>query len=370
MKNHTVGILTWRSGTKFAEPAFFRRLIKEGKELGATVFLFSPDDVFEAKRQIRGVTLSSDGAWTSKWFSWPDIVIDRYRYYPKPKHKNYLAFRKRPLFNYANSRFSSKWNVYQVLVQDESMRRWLPETAEFSKEHLLEMIDKYPVVYVKPNNGTGGRSIVRIKKVNGRYHLMGRSKHDNTKVVTQVTGKTQLFKWMERWIENEKLENEFFLVQQGLDLNLVPDRTVDMRLLIQKDEFGVWKITGVGVRVGGEKSSTSNLHGGGKAVDALSFLTPRFGTEKTKEILQDCCQLAYRLVHVVENHYGRMIEFGLDIGIDVNGKVWLIEQNPKPGREIFKGLKQPARYKQAVKRPLQYALYLLQTQRSENASSS
>lgn len=369
MRNRTIGILTWRSGTKFAEPVYFRHMIKEGKELGATVFLFSPDDVFEAKRQIRGFVPAVDGGWTSKWFGWPDIVIDRYRYYPKPKHKNYLSFRKRPLFNYANSRFSSKWNVYQVLAQDEPMRRWLPETSAFSKEQFLQMIDKYPVIYVKPNNGTGGRSIVRIKQVNGEYQLMGRSKHDNRKVIEQVKGKTQLLKWVERWIEDEKLENEFFLVQQGLDLNLVPNRTVDMRLLIQKDEFGVWKITGAGVRVGGEKSSTSNLHGGGKAVDAVAFLTPRFGTEKTKQILENCVQLAYRLVHVVENHYGRMIEFGLDIGIDVDGRVWLIEQNPKPGRDIFRGLKQTARYRQAVKRPLQYALYLLEADQKGNVAN-
>ncbi len=369
MRNSTIGILTWRSGTRFAEPAFFRRLIQEGKALGATVFLFSPDDVFESKRQVRGFVPSEEGGWTSKWFSWPDIVIDRYRYYPKPKHKNYLAFRKQPLFFYANSRFSSKWNVYQVLAQDEQMRRWLPETVAYSKEDLLAMIAKHPVVYLKPNNGTGGRSIVSIKQINGQFHLLGRSKHGGRKVAAQLSGKVQLVNWVENWIENEKLDNEFFLIQQGLNLDLVPKRTVDMRLLIQKDEFGVWQITGLGVRVGGEKSSTSNLHGGGKAVDAVAFLTPRFGTYKTKTILEECRRLAFRLVEVVEKHYGRMIEFGLDIGIDVNGKVWLIEQNPKPGRDIFRGLKQAARYRLAVRRPLQYALFLLREERKDKASN-
>lgn len=359
MKNNTIGILTWRSGTKFAEPGYFRRLIREGKELGATVFLFSPDDVFESNRQVRGFVLARDGSWTSKMFAWPDIVIDRYRYYPKPKHKNYLSFRKRSLFFYANSRFSSKWNVYQVLAQDEQMRKWLPETAEYSRENLLSLINKHPVVYLKPNNGTGGRSIVSIKQVNGTFHLLGRSKHNSRKVIAQLSGNDQLVNWVEKWIENEKLDNEFFLVQQGLELNLVPNRTVDTRLLIQKDEFGEWKITGLGVRVGGEKSSTSNLHGGGKAVDVLTFLTPRFGTPQTKTILLECRNLAYRLVEVVENHYGRMIEFGLDIGIDVNGRVWLIEQNPKPGRDIFKGLRQGHLYRLAVRRPLQYAMHLV-----------
>lgn len=45
MKKIHIGILTWRKGTRFAEPGYFSRLVKEGEKLDCTVFLFSPQDV-------------------------------------------------------------------------------------------------------------------------------------------------------------------------------------------------------------------------------------------------------------------------------------------------------------------------------------
>ncbi|WNC17327.1 YheC/YheD family protein [Brevibacillus brevis] len=360
MKRPTIGILTWREGKKFAEPAYFRRLLRAGQELGSTVFLFSPKDVRASGKQVRGFVLDRNGNWQAKLFDRPDAVFDRYRYTPTQAFKDYVAFRRTSDFLYANNRLANKWRVHEVLYRDPRMHRWLPETLLCNRANLQKMLGRHTYLYVKPLNGTGGRNILSIEKTGQGYRLMGRDKR-RAKIVTVIRSTDALQRWVERWTKGEK-----HIVQQGLRLQLIPNRAVDMRLLIQKDGQGDWDITGHGIRVGGEKSATSNLHGGGKAVAVPAFLRPRFGEARTAEIIRDCEQLAYQTADTLENHFGRMVEFGLDIGIDVEGKAWLIEVNPKPAREIFREMGALAQYKQAISRPIEYAMYLARTKGLED----
>nr|WP_208414473.1 YheC/YheD family protein [Paenibacillus castaneae] len=66
----------------------------------------------------------------------------------------------------------------------------------------------------------------------------------------------------------------------------------------------------------------------------------RFGPEKAKQISRECDQMAMKLMEVIEERYGSMMEFGMDVGVDVKGNVWLIEANPKPSHSIFLGTKE------------------------------
>ncbi|MED1950943.1 YheC/YheD family protein [Brevibacillus centrosporus] len=359
MKRPTIGVLTWREGKRFAEPAYFRRLLRAGQELGSTVFLFSPKDVLAQGKQVRGFILDANGNWQARMFDRPDAVFDRYRYTPTQAFKDYVAFRRTSNFLYANNRLANKWRVHEVLYRDERMHRWLPETFLYSRANFVKMLGRHSFLYVKPLNGTGGRNILCIEKTDQGYRLLGRDRQ-RSKISTVVKQVDAVLRYVDRWTRAEK-----YIVQQGLRLQLVPKRAVDMRLLIQKDGNGDWRVTGHGMRVGGERSATSNLHGGGKAMPVPEFLRPRFGDARTVEIVRDCEQLAYQTAESLENHFGRMVEFGLDIGIDVNGRAWLIEVNPKPAREVFREMGAVQQYKQAISRPIEYAMYLARTKGQE-----
>ena len=352
MSQAVIGILTWRNGTTFSEPAYLRRLVQVGRKLGATVFLFSHQDANLSKRQIYGFLPGGKGGWGRRWFPWPDIVIDRYR----KRESAYIRFRHRKLFPYANSTFSKKWKITKLLAEEAATSKWIPDTADYSKPQLLQMLKRYPLVYVKPGNGTGGRSILKVAATSKGYHLLGRDKSLRMRMARFESEKA-VAAWIERWVKEQRIQNGPFMLQQGLQLSLLPQRVADVRLLIQKNGRGCWDVTGLGVRVGSLSSSTSNLHGGGRALAFEPFMRERFG-DRMEEIRQECCQLALQTAATLERHFGRMIEFGLDIGVDVDGKVWLIEVNPKPGREIFREIGQAKTYRLAIKRPVQYALYL------------
>lgn len=368
MTQPLIGILTCRKGNSFAESDYFRRMIRHGRQCGAVVFLFTPSDVYPDKRVIRGYVPGAGRSWQSRLFAWPDLVIDQYRYYPVKKHAAYPAFRRQPLFPYVNNRFANKWKVYQLLASDERINKWLPEGRGYAREQVEEMLKRYGTIYLKPMTGTGGRSILRIEqKGKSRYMLTGRTKRC-AQVELEITDREEMLAFLDRWICDQKRGKEHFFLQQGLDLDLIPDRTVDMRVLIQKDGYGKWKVTGMGVRIGERNSSTSNLHAGGKAQSAARFLTSAFGREQAGEMMREAALLAHRVVRILEEHFGRMMEFGIDLGIDVAGRIWLIECNPKPGRKIFLQMNKPDLYQLAVTRPLEYALYLLRQQENETAA--
>lgn len=69
--------------------------------------------------------------------------------------------------------------------------------------------------------------------------------------------------------------------------------------------------------------------------------------------------MAHEIASVLEEKFGRMMEFGLDVGVDVAGRVWLIEVNPKPGREIFRQMGDTRTYEEAITRPVSFALHLI-----------
>lgn len=354
MKKPIIGILTWRQGRRFEEPNYLRELIKEGHKLGSIIYLFSHNDILVKNKKIKGFIPDSGQGWKSQVFPWPDVVIDRCR----KGEPGYRTLRKqKSLFKYANNPFTNKWNATRLFGHEPTLNRWVPKTIEYTPKNLLDMLKQFPILYLKPGNGTGGRSIMRITQSKDGLHLLGRSRNLHVKSAT-FHSPTALATAVHSWASKEKIRNGNFMIQQGLDLELISKRVADIRLLIQKDENGEWGITGLGVRVGPKHSPTSNLHNGGKPVPFEKLIRERFGEEMSSTIQEECSELAFHVVKFIENHFGNMMEFGLDIGVDVNGKVWLIEVNPKPGREIFKELGLTELYRKSIQRPIQYALHL------------
>lgn len=362
MTKPVIGILTWRNGTRFEEPGYLKRLIRAGERLGAIVYLFSYQDVDLRQRKIRGFIPSTSDAWQS-WqsqrFPWPDVVIDRCR---KGEDGYKQLRRQKDLFMYANGTYTNKWTATQLFSQEENLQRWIPQTVAYSPIQLAEMLKQYPIIYLKPGNGTGGRSILKIERTDEGFLLLGRARN-LIKKSARFRSPVSLIRWINSWVEKEKIRNGNFMIQQGLDLSLFPQRVADTRLLIQKNEQGEWQVTGLGVRVGPKGSPTSNLHGGGKPLSFQKVMVERFGLEKAKMIYNECHELATQIVKTIEKYFGSMMEFGLDIGIDVKGNVWLIEVNPKPGREIFKELGNQKLYNQSIERPIQYAMHLVKTKK-------
>lgn len=350
-----VGVWTRRIGRSFIEPLYFRGLFREGRKLGALVYFFSEEDVREKKKRIFGFTPDANGRWVQAMHPWPDIVIDRRRSRWTPAFRR---LRRKGLFTMASSPYAMKGKATGILAGTEEVRRWIPETVDYSPAGLKQMMERFPIVYVKPGNGTGGGSVVRIAREGGQWKVWGRELRSSLRQARLGTAE-QVQGWVGRWVDAQRVRNGTFIVQQGLNSKLVPNRVVDHRLLIQKNGKGKWEVTGIATRIGGPNSPTTNLlYGDGKARKFDAFLKERFGWKKADRIRTECKEMAHALVRSIEARFGPMMEFGMDVGIEPSGKVWLIEANPKPSRDVFLKTGERRVYATAVRRPLEYALYL------------
>jgi hypothetical protein len=350
------------NGKQLEERSFFRKLAIHGKKLGVQPFVFTPDDVDANTNMIYAQYYdTSSKKWKRKWIAFPSLIYDRCRYHGVDNYRKLMQFRNRYKLNYLSRPLANKWTMHQVLSESEDIAPHLPHTVNYtSSKALHRMLTTYRTVYLKPYNGTGGRGIIRIERAGpNAYLLQGRDQQRRILAPRRVT-KRQIPLALSGLQITER-----YVVQQGIPLTLGNDRIHDFRMLVQKNGSGEWEITGCAGRIGPKCSVTSNLHGGGKAVSMEKILRIRFpDTDKVEQIKQDAYRLGIDVVEHLEKRFGDFCEAGIDLGIDPSGRVWLLEVNPKPSREVFYRIGELETYRKAITRPLEYALWMHERNKS------
>ncbi len=358
----SLGVLAvYRSSKQVLEErSFFKQLIIAGKSLDVDVYIFTPNQVDERNNRIYAHSYDpSHGQWTRKWIPYPDLFYDRTRYQSDAHYKEVTQFKKRnPNLRFISVPLTNKWNLHQVLVRKPSMKSFLPSTKLYLRfNDLRQELLQHGLVFLKPINGTGGRGILRIQRLlNGNYAIQGRTQSRRI-IAEQRVNMPKL-----RAMIIQMKASKRFIIQQGIDLRLTTGNVHDYRLLIQKNGSGKWEMTGCVGRIGALRSVTSNLHGGGRAMPMLKLLKIWFKNEKqATTVAKDMERFSYQLVETLESSYGRLCELALDIAIDHSGRVWLLEVNTKPAREIFARVGDQSTYRKAVRRPIEFAKWIYQS---------
>lgn len=359
MSQLKLGIMTLylNNRKQIEEKSYLRRLLTESRNLGIEAFLFTPEDVDHTNARILAIHYDPGrGRWKKAWTDFPDMIFDRCRFQPTERFKQLNEFRSRyPQLHYLNRPLSNKWRIHQLFSQNPLIKHHLPDTKLFKNgSGLLRFIAKHRVVFLKPVNGTGGRGILRISKLDNHSYLIQGRDNERRIITEQTLGTRSLLRKAYAWAGSRN-----YLMQQGIDIFLRNGRVHDFRLLIQKNGSGKWEVTGCAGRVGAARSITSNLHGGGRAVEMEKLLRMRFDRDALiQSIREEAETLSKDIVNQLEEEYGRLCELALDLAVDRDGRVWLIEINPKPGRNIFLQVHDPETYRTAVVRPLEYARWL------------
>ncbi|TFE30881.1 YheC/YheD family protein [Cohnella luojiensis] len=332
-------------------------MIRAGKRIGISVFVFTPQDVEDRSGKIHAMVYNSDTKkWGRRWVRFPNVVYDRCRIQKSYRFQQLLAFRKRySHLLFLNRPLRNKWTIYRTLGKVPAFRSHLPITKLYqSSEDVAMLLKKFPTVYLKPINGTGGRGILRIdRRKDGTLLLQGRN-HSRKIVQPRHVSRSSLSSALSSW----DMHGDRYIVQQGLNIKLPSGRIHDYRMLVQKNGSGSWEVTGCAGRVGPFRSITSNLHGGGEAATMNSLLRQWIGSDETiTQIRETAEKFGISVARHLDGAYGALCELALDLAIDRRGKVWLLEVNPKPSREVFKRAGERDVYRKAIVRPIEYALW-------------
>ncbi|MDF2660027.1 MAG: hypothetical protein K0Q94_2818 [Paenibacillus sp.] len=361
ISGNTVGIMVCPSAgdPPFSEKQYYRRLSLLGQKLGLAVFVFFPHRIDWERRRVLGYRYNASGSrWEKRLYPLPETVYDRCFY---SDAKLYAEFREpiRRLMQTPGTRFlgyglKGKWSVHQMMIRDEALSPYIPETELLQSPADIERwLEEKGELFLKPHGGSQGKGVLRVTREENGYAVNGRS-HRNEAVRSGFRSKRRLLDWIAAFTGGRK-----YLIQPYLILTTTEGEAFDIRALVQKNRTGRWELTGIAVRRGAPGSVTSNLHGGGHAEEALPFLRQQYGRPAAETIESSVRELALRIPYVLEQYHGRLVELGVDIGVDTAGHVWILEANSKPGRSSFAVLTDKKVRLDSIRNPILYAKFLI-----------
>jgi glutathione synthase/RimK-type ligase-like ATP-grasp enzyme len=355
-----IGIMVSESqiNLPFAQQRFFVHLSQIGAKWGFLVYVFSPLQVDCASISVQGCRYLPTG-WIWKTFPLPDLIYDRAFFGNKQQYQRHMTalhvlqqLKKTP---YLGRSLKGKWAVHKVLIKHPLISAHLPVT-ELLREpsQLFHWFNEYPSIVIKPESGSQGKGVLVITKTTAAdYSLLGRNLQ-NQSISKHLANSFSLRDWLIDFMGKRS-----YLLQRYLRLQTEQGVAYDIRVLMQKGSNGQWNQTGMAARVGEPTSITSNLHGGGTATEVFPWLTKQFHANRAQAILDKINALSALIPPFLEQHFGRLAELGLDIGVEPDGGVWVIEVNSKPGRTAAHCFSNPNAFNQAMSNPMLYARYLL-----------
>lgn len=341
------------NGRPFGPQSYFiKQLITNGRKFGQICFGFSPFSINWASRTVTGYTYGSKG-WVKRTYPMPEVVYPRERGYSATinRIRNRMEAHGVKLLN---PKLIGKWQTHKILSQNPDLLPFIPETqliTNFGK--VGTMIKKYRGVYLKPVTGSQGKNIIKVthKKGSGyEYHYLMNNQVHHGRAATLQQLRQHLYRVM---------GNRRYIVQKQINLIRTRGNILDVRVMVQKDNRGRWGITGMAVRVGKHGAITSNISSGGYGRRVRGVLESKFASrEKVDEIIQQIEQVALKAASTLEQGIGNAGEMGIDIGIDQNGRVWFIEANLRPARQVFTLIGDTRTRIKSVQTPLLYARHL------------
>jgi uncharacterized circularly permuted ATP-grasp superfamily protein len=237
------------------------------------------------------------------------------------------------------ARSKSKWSKYRIVRGVRSLRSHVPKSKPFSKSSLESMLAKYGRVIVKPLHGWGGKGVMRVRGASGggveiRYKRSKKTYSSLSKAIRYIRGKAK---------------GKALLVQRYIRLAQVKGRPFDLRVMVQrrKTSSSKWKVTGRLAKVAGKGYLITNVQRShGKVMGAESALRASDvkgnSASRRGRILKEVDRVSLVGAKALSRKYRFIHTVGMDIGIDRDGKAWMIEPNFTPSLSLFKKLSKKA----------------------------
>jgi len=299
---------------------------------GAFVYFFTPDSLIGNGTLISGWIL--DGEWRQQILPLAEVIYNRL---PSRKAENQPAVQRfihetARYYNIAlfNERFLDKHEVFELLASNEGIASHLPESQLFTQfEQLQHMLHKHPILYVKPIHGSMGRGIYRITMLPNQGFGLERANTSST-LISKFTTLKGLYTSL-----RPKLKKRKYQLQQGLSLIQIGRRPVDFRALVQKNGSGEWSVTSIVARTAGNEQFVANVAKGGSIGSVMTTLpkTNLLQHIDHEAVFQSLKATAVKIANIIgEQLSEHFAELGIDLAVDVQGKVWLLEVNSKPSK--------------------------------------
>ncbi|MFY0542654.1 YheC/YheD family protein [Brevibacillus sp. H7] len=224
------------------------------------------------------------------------------------------------------ARSKTKYTKYAVLRREPSLHPALPETLPLALANMSRLLGKYSKVVAKPSTGSRGAGVIMVSSQgHNRYSVhYGRVRHTCkglNRTYTHVRSKVK----------------RSYIVQRGISLATVNGRPFDIRVMVQRRIGGNWVITGMLAKVAGPGYIVTNIgRSKGKVLPLRTAIRLSSACRLSQAaIIRRIRSVALRAARRLATYYTSQRVFGLDMGIDSSGRVWIIEANLTPDITLF-----------------------------------
>lgn len=231
----------------------------------------------------------------------------------------------------------SKLKKTRTLQKDKQISEFIPATITYGYNNLQEMLSRFPLIFIKPDQGSKGFKVAAVKKHFGGFSVHFNSQELKMKTLDEVS---EFFK--------EYSQGKKFLIQQGIDVLKVDDRPFNLRIWVQKPHQ-TWKVTGITAVLAAPNKLITNYQQGGTLLSFERVMSKTAGNDmnKVKELTNQLLYIGKHASEVLNQRYKGLRELGIDIGIDQSFWPWILEVNTKP--MIIIGNPQIRRYHSIIK---------------------
>jgi hypothetical protein len=316
------------------------------EQINGVLFVFCEEHIDFSNEKITGYLYdpSVPDHWRKCVLPFPGAIFRRVEL----SQKTLKGLKEKMGESFFNAQYFDKWQFWDWLSPFEELKEHLAETTnKVTLANVDKFIEKYNGVYLKLKDGSRGKGIYYIEKVEGQYVIMKNYQDDITKL-------------SEDQMANFLSKHSLYLLQQPIRLHTFEDRKVDYRVMLQKNETGHWQCTGIIARFGNTNAISSNFKANGFALEGTSALKTQFGYDeltafkKYQEIIRICTEMACK----VDDISGAYADLGIDVGIDENDKIWVIEMNKRPDHDFPLIIKDRKMYYLVKSNPVLYAKYI------------
>ncbi|QOR67387.1 YheC/YheD family protein [Cytobacillus suaedae] len=319
------------------------------------VYRFIPTSIDPSTEKVHGEKFNHEtGEWETAVFDIPMYLYDRCFYGDDP-----LSVRSQPIMNWLKNRpystfiglgLPNKWEIYNVLRTDEELAAYTPKTIKASSvPKIINKLIKDKKLLLKPKNGSQGKGIIGLIVTKGKVEALT---HKNQKLITKsFLSKSEFSNWL-----NQLLSSRDYMCQQLLPLQDEDNHPFDIRILLQKNENGEWIEQGRGIRRGLKDHLISNINAGAEVLNYDDWVNAL--PIQQQALLTDGITTVLNLVpKLLEREFVNLFELGIDIGFGLDGGVWILDINSKPGRKVILQSKE-GKADELYSAPLRYCSYL------------
>lgn len=324
-----IGLLISHEDNQLTLSRFNKMLVygKEYAKIHGAIVVFALNKVDKESRLIEGYCYNPvNKFWQKGVFPYPSSIYRTIGLSPEWKN-HFLSAIGDKIFN---SRFFNKWEMIQWFSNEPGINSHIPYTVLYhSPGDVFEMLERFPKLYIKPILGLQGRGIVRINVENKKFILKYRENRVNRMITFADQAKASEY-------IRERFRPGRTLIQQAIDLLEYKGGIIDFRCVVQKNQSNLWVCQAIIGRSGVKDSIVSNISSGGTAFTAENILRKAISTSEVHidDVKKKIAAFALSVCNQLDEFGINCGTLGLDIGMDPQGRLWLIEINnrdPDPG---------------------------------------